>query len=147
MPTLVSAGDLLSLIALELMTVMGRRGRRGEREKGARDRREMKNRWKIIVDKAVDFATTGLQRTSTLNGVGYSPADIADAGIAKYDRLYYRVVLGIVTCWKAVHLDKNFSRHVLSSRIVSEIARQAGLEGVGGISGIGPFPEKTPRIR
>jgi hypothetical protein len=33
----------------------------------------------------------------------------------------------------AIHFDKNLCRHVLSSRIVPEIARQAGLEGIGDI--------------
>ena len=44
-------------------------------EEREREELEMENRWKIIAEKAVDFA---MQRTSTLNGVGYSPAVIAD---------------------------------------------------------------------
>jgi hypothetical protein len=43
----------------------------------------------------------------------------------------------------AAHFDKNLCRHVSPSHIVSEIARQAGLEDMGSIGGIGGIGERA----
>jgi hypothetical protein len=70
--------------------VFGHSWEEGEEE--ARDRkelwreREMKER--LLWKKQLTLLLLDLRRISTLNGVGHSPANISDAGIASHYRLY-----------------------------------------------------------
>jgi hypothetical protein len=65
-----------------------KRQMRRERERSLRGRERCRIDRRLLWRKLLTLLLLDLQRTSTLNGVGHSPADIADAGIAKHYRLY-----------------------------------------------------------